>query len=463
MKYISTRGQTNSVDFATATLNGLAPDGGLYMPQSLPHYSAKEWREMARMNYRQLAHRLLLPFVGDCIPSPRLQELIDDAYRDFPASGAPLVQLNHQHWMLELYRGPTLAFKDYALQLLTRIFRELLVQRQQKLVLLGATSGDTGAAALAAVAHQQGLGILMLHPHERISPIQRRQMTTLQADNVRNLAITGSFDDCQDIVKALFSDQALRAEMPLSSVNSINWARVMAQIVYYAASALSLGAPDRAISFCVPSGNFGNVFAGYLAKSLGLPIEKLVVASNANDILHRMINDNDTRLNTVIPTLSPSMDIQISSNFERLLYLLNNEDGAKTAADIQDMRDGSKPQLDADVYTRMRETFAAGMLDDEGTVEEIRDIAKTTQLVIDPHSAIATSIARQQTTTVPMVALATAHSAKFPVAMKRALGQETPLPAKAQHILTREERFDVAAAEVACVKNHLKREFLNNE
>ncbi|NQY82660.1 MAG: threonine synthase [Alphaproteobacteria bacterium] len=460
-KYVSTRGQSPAVDFATATLNGPAPDGGLYMPQELPHYSTSEWHDMAKLSYQDLTHRLLLPFVGDCITSERLAELIRDAYQGFPAAGAPLVQLGHQQWMLELYRGPTLAFKDYALQLLTRIFRELLSQRGEKLVLLGATSGDTGAAALAAVAHQSGLGIIMLHPHERVSPIQRRQMTTLDASNVRNLAIEGNFDACQDIVKALFADRDLRQHLPMSSVNSINWARIMAQIVYYAASALSLGAPNRPISFCVPSGNFGNVFAGYLAKTLGLPIERLVVASNANDILHRMISHNDTVLQQVVPTLSPSMDIQIASNFERLLYLLNAEDGSRTAADIQGIRDGSMTQLEPVVYARLTQTFSAGMADDAATVAEIRYIAETTGLAIDPHSAIATKIAREKATSdeYPMVALATAHSAKFPNAMQAALGNAIELPASTANIVQREEKFEVLANDTALVKDHLINEF----
>ena len=462
MLYISTRGDAPAVDFATATLNGLAPDGGLYMPQSMPHYSLQEWQEMAGLSYQELAHRLLIPFVGDCIAPARLEELIRNAYQGFPAAGAPLVQLDRGQWLLELYRGPTLAFKDYALQLLGQIFRELLAQRGEKLVLLGATSGDTGAAALAAVAHQAGLGITILHPHGRVSPIQRRQMTTLAADNIRNIAIKGSFDDCQDIVKSLFADQELRQTLPLSSVNSINWARVMAQIVYYASSALSLGAPDRPVSYCVPSGNFGNVLAGYLAKSMGLPIDRLVVASNQNDILYRMISHNDTCMHAVVPTLSPSMDIQVSSNFERLLYLLNDGDGGRTEAAITGMRTGSMTGLDQDIHQKMIETFRAGMVDDQETLAEIQYLAKTTGLVIDPHSAIATKIARaHHNPTQPMVALATAHSAKFPDAMQQALGVATDLPLSTAGLMQAEEKFQILANDATLVKNHLVQEFVD--
>ena len=459
-RYISTRGHSPAVDFATATLTGLAPDGGLYMPESLPQYSQKEWREMARLSYQELAHRLLLPFVGDAIAPKRLTALIYEAYQDFPASGAPLVQLDQGQWLLELHHGPTLAFKDYALQLLGRIFRELLQQRGEKLLLLGATSGDTGAAALAAIAGQAGLGITILHPHQRVSPIQRRQMTTLDAENIRNIAIEGSFDDCQDIVKALFADQALRQSLPLSSVNSINWARVMAQIVYYASSALSLGAPDRAISYCVPSGNFGNVLAGYLAKSMGLPIERLVVASNKNDILYRMINHNDTTMQAVVPTLSPSMDIQVSSNFERLLYLLNDSDCAVTETTITGMRTGAVQGLESDTHKKMCTTFRAGMLDDQETLAEIRHVAETTGVIIDPHTAIATRTARlHNDPDTPMVALATAHSAKFPEAMQQALGAATPLPKSAAGLMQAKEEFDILANDAALVKNHLLQEF----
>ena len=460
MKYQSTRSDGAPVGFATATMHGLAPDGGLYMPITIPEYSAAEWRSFARLSYGQLAHRLLMPFVEGSLSAGQLERLIGEAYRNFPACGAPLVQLDHQLWLLELYRGPTLAFKDYALQLLGRLFRELLKQQQARLVLLGATSGDTGAAALAAVARQEGIGITMLHPHERVSPIQRRQMTTLGASNIRNIAIDGSFDDCQDIVKALFADQNFRDRLPISSVNSINWARVMAQIVYYAHAALSLGVPDRPINFCVPSGNFGNVFAGYLAKRMGLPINTLAVASNANDILHRMIAHNDTNLATVVPTLSPSMDIQISSNFERLLYLLNDADSKRTAADIQAMRSGQLTSFSDQVHNTLRETFVSGRLDDDQTVAEIARVAKASRIIIDPHTAIATAVANQhRTADVPMVVLGTAHPAKFSDALTRALGKPVPLPPESAAILEREEIFTRLPNEAERVKNMMLEEF----
>ena len=335
MRYISTRGQAPVRDFAGVLLTGLAEDGGLYVPETWPHFSPSDWRAMRQLSYPDLAARLLHPFVGDAIPSSDLEALCRDAYSRFghPAI-APLVQLETRLWVQELFHGPTLAFKDMAMQVLGRMFDYVLAQREEHIIIVGATSGDTGSAAIDAFAGLSRVNILILHPHGRTSEVQRRQMTTVLAPNVANVAVEGTFDDCQDLVKAMFADLPFRHEMRLSAVNSINWARIAAQIPYYVAASLALGGPDREVAFAVPTGNFGNVFAAWAARRMGLPIARLVVGSNRNDILSRFLAANDMSARAVEPSLSPSMDIQVSSNFERLLFELLNRDAGLTTQTV---------------------------------------------------------------------------------------------------------------------------------
>ncbi|MBF0374812.1 MAG: threonine synthase, partial [Alphaproteobacteria bacterium] len=333
MRYVSTRGHAPALAFDDVLLTGLARDGGLYVPETWPQFEPDAIRAMAGLSYEDLAVKVMLPFLGGTIPEDAFAELVSETCAAFGHEAvAPLRQLGRGDWLMELFHGPTLAFKDHALQLLGRLFDHVLCQRGQRVTIVGATSGDTGSAAIEACRDRASIDIVILHPKGRVSDVQRRQMTTVLSPNVHNVAIEGTFDDCQDLVKALFADLAFRDEMRLSAVNSINWARIMAQIVYYFAAATALGAPDRKLSFAVPTGNFGNVYAGYAARAMGLPIERFVVGSNSNDILTRFFESGAMTMGGVVPTLSPSMDIQVSSNFERLLFDLVGRDGAKVEA-----------------------------------------------------------------------------------------------------------------------------------
>jgi threonine synthase len=459
MKYISTRGRAPALNFEQVLLTGLAPDGGLYVPETLPTFSREEIAGWAGLSYTELAFRIIKPFVDDCIPADDLRAIIDDTYVDFrhPAI-APLVQLNHNDWVLELFQGPTLAFKDFALQMLGRLLDYVLERNGQKVVIMGATSGDTGSAAIQGCKRCKNIDIFILHPHQRVSEVQRRQMTTVLGDNIHNIAIKGNFDDCQAMVKASFGDQSfLPADRQLVAVNSINWARIMAQIVYYFYAALALGGPHRAVSFSVPTGNFGDIYAGYLAKQMGLPIDQLVIATNANDILHRLISSNRYSKHPLQHTLSPSMDIVISSNFERLLFDVYGRDGAAIQSLMDDFNKGDV-KLDEKAFAKARALFDSHSVDDAATVATIRDVWEATEYLLDPHSAIGVKAAREcrRDSATPMVTLATAHPAKFPDAVKQAgYPDEVPLPHHMADLFQREERYAVLPHDLAEVQRFI--------
>lgn len=459
MKYISTRGRAPALNFEQVLLTGLAPDGGLYVPSMLPVYSREQIAGWAGLGYTELAFQIIKPFVDDCIPADDLKAIIDDTYVDFrhPAI-APLVQLDHNEWVLELFQGPTLAFKDFALQMLGRLLDYVLERNGQKVVIMGATSGDTGSAAIQGCKRCKNIDIFILHPHQRVSEVQRRQMTTVLGDNIHNIAIAGNFDDCQAMVKASFGDQSfLPAGRQLVAVNSINWARIMAQIVYYFYAALALGAPGRAVSFSVPTGNFGDIYAGYLAKQMGLPIEQLVIATNANDILHRLISSNLYSRHPLQHTLSPSMDIVISSNFERLLFDAYGRDGAAIDALMANFSKGDV-KLDEQAFARARTLFDSYAVDDAATVATIGAVWEATEYLLDPHSAIGVKAARacRRDAATPMVTLATAHPAKFPDAVKRAgYPDEVPLPHHMADLFERAERCTVLPHDLAEVQRFI--------
>ncbi|MCW8127582.1 threonine synthase [Microbulbifer halophilus] len=458
MRFISTRGRAPSLSFTDTVLTGLATDGGLYVPESLPEFSAEEIRAMAGLDYRELAFRIIQPFVGDDLSDDELRDILERSYRHFRHSAvAPLVQTDTNEWILELFHGPTLAFKDFALQFLGQLFDHLLKKRGERVVVMGATSGDTGSAAIEGCRHCDNIDIFILHPHNRVSEVQRRQMTGVLSDNVFNIALDGSFDDCQNMVKASFADQSFLPDgRRLVAVNSINWARIMAQIVYYFYAAVNLGAPDKMVNFSVPTGNFGDIFAGYLARQMGLPIDQLVIATNANDILHRCISDNDHSPRPLVHSLSPSMDIMVSSNFERLLFDLYDRDGAAVA---ELLADRSAPmQLDDRVLAKAREVFYSYRVDDQRTVETIRRVFEESEYLLDPHTAIGVEAARKvrKSTEQPMVCLSTAHPAKFPDAVARALPtREIPLPAHMQDLFQREERMKVLPNDLAGVQRFM--------
>jgi threonine synthase len=455
VKYISTRGAAPALNFEDVLLTGLAPDGGLYVPETLPRYSPEEIASWAGLSYTDLAYKIIQPFVAESIPNADLKAIIDDTYVDFrhPAV-APLVQLDHNEWVLELFQGPTLAFKDFALQMLGRLLDYVLERRHQKVVIMGATSGDTGSAAIQGCKRCKNIDIFILHPHQRVSEVQRRQMTTVLGEKIHNIAIEGNFDDCQAMVKASFgAQQFLPDGRQLVAVNSINWARIMAQIVYYFYAALALGAPGRAISFSVPTGNFGDIYAGYLAKQMGLPIDQLIIATNENDILHRFMSNNLYQKNPLKHTLSPSMDIVVSSNFERLLFDCYERDGAAIARLMDDFNK-REVGISEKAFARARELFDSAAVDDAQTVALIGEVWERGEYLLDPHSAIGVQAARlcRRDRSTPMVTLATAHPAKFPDAVMQA-GYPTvpPLPHHMADLFEREERCTVLPNDIAAV------------
>jgi threonine synthase len=456
MKYISTRGNAPALNFEQVLLTGLATDGGLYVPESLPVFSPEDIASMAALDYPQLAQKIIAPFVDDCIPADDLRDIITATYAEFRHNAvAPLVQIDANQWVLELFHGPTLAFKDFALQLLGRLLDYVLERKHQKVVILGATSGDTGSAAIEGCKRCKNIDIFILHPHNRVSDVQRRQMTTVQGDNIHNLAVEGNFDDCQAMVKASFGNQGfLNAERSLVAVNSINWARIMAQIVYYFYAAVALGAPARPVAFSVPTGNFGDIFAGYLARQMGLPIERLIIATNRNDVLHRVITNATYGRQPLEHSLSPSMDITVSSNFERLLFDLYDRDGAAIAQLMQQFDTGEIRFTDT-AMSRARALFSSHCVSDAQTCEQIASTWAQCEYLLDPHSAVGVRAALHSNVAAgtPIITLATAHPAKFPEAIKQAgLSQVVALPLHLQDLFERTERLDVVPNNLAAVQ-----------
>ncbi len=454
MRYISTRGQAAPQDFSGVLLHGLAEDGGLYVPEAWPHLTPADLRALRGLPYAELAARIIAPFTGDTIPFAMLQGFCREAYATFrhPAT-LPLVQLETNVWALELFHGPTLAFKDVAMQLLGRLFDHVLAQRGQRITIVGATSGDTGSAAIEACRDRSQIDIVILHPAGRTSEVQRRQMTTVAAPNVANIAVDGNFDDCQDLVKAMFADAAFRREMGLAAVNSINWARIAAQVPYYVFAALALGAPEREVAFAVPTGNFGNVLAAWAARRIGLPVSRLTIASNRNDILARFLAYNDMSVRAVEPSLSPSMDIGVSSNFERLLFELLDRDPALTASTMQVFRTTGRMDVPQAAWARAKTLFHGFRLDDAGTTAEIRRLHDECGYLADPHSAIGIAAARAHPCAhLPTIAAATAHPAKFPAAMQQATGSLPPLPPHLADLYERPEKLSHSPNDLAQVQ-----------
>ena len=460
MHYISTRhgsqGEPAPLGFEDIMLAGLARDGGLYLPAEWPQFSKAEIESLKGLDYNELAFRIMRPFVGDTFDEATFRRLIGEAYASFETPEvAPLKPLGDSGLhLMELFHGPTLAFKDVALQLLGRMLDHTLTRRSQHATIVGATSGDTGSAAIEAVRDRKTIDIFMLFPKGRVSEVQRRQMTTVSAPNVHNIAVQGTFDDCQDLAKACFNDLAFRDRHALTAVNSINFARVMAQIVYYFWAALKLGAPERPVAFTVPSGNFGNVYAGYAAKRMGLPISHFVIGTNSNDILARFFDGGVMTMTDVVPTYSPSMDIQISSNFERLLFDLYDRNGKTLADAMTTFRTTGTLKVGANALAGVRALFDAGRVDEPGTLAAIADCHSRFGETIDPHTAIGYAVAQQhrRDPAIPMVVLATAHPAKFPVAVEKATGVRPPLPARLGDLLDRAERVDGLPNDIEALK-----------
>ena len=457
MKYISTRGQAPELEFEDVLLAGLARDGGLYVPKEWPSFSPAEIEAMAGLSYDEVAFRVMAPFVGSSIPETEFRALIQEAYAGFAHRAiAPLVQADDDVWVLELFHGPTLAFKDFAMQILGRVMDRALIGRGEKATILGATSGDTGGAAIEAFRGREAIDIFILHPHGRVSDVQRRQMTTAREANVFNIALEGTFDDCQHLVKGLFNDLEFRDQYRVTGVNSINWARIMAQIVYYFTSAAALGAPARPVSYSVPTGNFGDVFAGFVAAKMGLPIEKLIVATNVNDILVRTLDTGTYQPLGVQATYSPSMDIQVSSNFERLLFEMTGRDAGRITALMNDLSEKGAFQLSENELTPMRALFHGERVDETETAARIKLEAGENAYVIDPHSAIALEAGlRHKSSTSPMIALATAHPAKFPDVVEKATGGSVDTPLRLSNQLHDEERVSRLSNDLSVVKDFI--------
>jgi len=459
MKYISTRGQAPVLGFTDTLMSGLARDGGLYLPEIFPQFSPAVLRALRGKPYAQIAKTVLWPFVDGDMDKAAFEQMIDAAYATFHHPAAcPLVQTSNNEFILELFHGPTLAFKDVAMQLLARLMDHVLTRRKARATIVGATSGDTGGAAIEAFAARQNCDIFILFPKGRVSPVQQRQMTSNTSANVHALAIEGDFDACQALVKAMFNDHTFRDRLALSGVNSINWARIMAQIVYYFSAALSLGAPERAISFTVPTGNFGDIFAGYVAARMGLPIARLVIATNDNDILARTLESGIYETQAPVQTTSPSMDIQVSSNFERLLFETANRDNALIRAQMAGLQQSGRFMLTTEQRRQIASLFAAGSSTMLQTAQTIHEVWQTSGYLADPHTAIAIKVARgQKHPDTPMVVLATAHPAKFPAIVAEASGEQPQLPLWLGDLMTREEHFTPLPNDENHVKDFISR------
>ncbi len=458
MKYISTRGQAPELSFEEAMLTGLARDGGLYLPAEIPVMSHDEIAALAGLPYEEIAFRVMWPYVSGSFAEGEFKEIIARAYEGFGHDArAPLKQLNENHFLLELFHGPTLAFKDFAMQLIGQLFQVALKRRGDRVTIVGATSGDTGSAAIEAFRGLDAVDVFILFPHGRVSEVQRRQMTTPADSNVHALAVDGDFDDCQAAVKDMFNDFDFRDGVKLAGVNSINFARVLAQVVYYFSAATSLGAPHRKVSFTVPTGNFGDIFAGYIAKRMGLPIDRLVVATNQNDILHRCLSGEGYFKGDTIPSISPSMDIQVSSNFERALYYAYGEDGSAVAQLMDELKNGGF-NVSQGAMEALRENFDSGRVSEEETLATIKStLARSAELVC-PHTAVGIKVAEDhRAADVPMITLATAHPAKFPAAVETASGEHPPLPSRMSDLYERPERVTRIANDLGALEDHIRR------
>jgi threonine synthase len=458
MRYISTRGVAPALTFDEAVLTGLARDGGLYVPEEIPTLSADRIAALAGRPYEDIALEVMTPFMGNAFTRDELQALIARAYADFGhAARAPLKQLGPDHFLLELFHGPTLAFKDFAMQLIGQLFQAILKREGRRVTIVGATSGDTGSAAIEAFRGLDNVDVFILFPHGRVSEVQRRQMTTPEEANVHAIAVEGDFDDCQAAVKDMFNDHGFRDAVGLAGVNSINWGRVLAQVVYYFSSATSLGAPHRPVSFTVPTGNFGDIFAGYVARQMGLPVARLVAATNQNDIIHRTLSGGAHRKTGVTPSISPSMDIQVSSNFERVLFDVYDRDGAAVARLMDELKSEGGFELSQGALARLQEVFASGRASEDETLASIGRVLEASGELLCPHSAIGAKVGEEHLQPgVPMITLATAHPAKFPDAVEQASGRRPALPPRMADLMERPERVTRLPNDLAALQTHIR-------
>ncbi|HCP81070.1 MAG TPA: threonine synthase [Octadecabacter sp.] len=462
MKYVSTRGTAPELTFEEAMMTGLARDGGLYVPDVIPTLSHEDIAAMAGQSYEEIAFTVMRPFIGDTFTDDEFRDLIEAAYAGFNhAARAPLKQLDSNHFLLELFHGPTLAFKDFAMQLIGQMFQASLTRSGKRITIVGATSGDTGSAAIEAFRGLDNVDVFILFPHGRVSEVQRRQMTTPVESNVHALAMDGDFDDCQAALKDMFNDFEFRDGVNLAGVNSINWGRVLAQVVYYFSSAVSLGAPHRKVSFTVPTGNFGDIFAGYIAKRMGLPIDQLVIATNQNDILHRTLETGAQVKEGVTPSISPSMDIQVSSNFERALFEAYGRNGGVVAEQMDELKEKGAFTISQGAIDMLRDTFASGRASEDETYATIKTELMLSGELLCPHSAVAVTVAGDHLGATPMITLATAHPAKFPAAVEKATGQFPELPPHMADLFERDERVTRVPNDLKALQTLIKERIQN--
>ena len=451
MNYISTRNNSKKVSFEHVFLKGLSEEGGLFIPEKLKKFNYKELNELSNLDYRNLAFNIVKLFTGDFISKLDLKNLINKSYTNFRDENVVKINKINNNYLLELYHGPTLAFKDIAMQLIGNFYEYYLEKKSKKINIIVATSGDTGAAAIDAIRGKKNINIFVLHPHNKISSVQRKLMTTSEENNVFNLAINGNFDDCQNLVKSMFSDISFANSINMSGVNSINWARIVAQTVYYFYSYFQIG--KQKISFSVPTGNFGDVYAGYVAKQMGLPIGKFIVATNQNDILHRAISNGDYRFNKVEETISPSMDIQVASNFERLLYDLYDKNSEKVKNIMKRIKDNSF-KIENDILKNLQNDFTSERLSETEIINTIKSHYEKNKIIIDPHTAIGIG-AVEKLNLSDVVILATAHPCKFPVAIDRAISKTEKLPESLEYVYDKNEKFEVISNDLAKVKDYI--------
>ena len=456
MDYVSTRNSSNNYKFKDVFIKGLADDGGLYIPKSLHKYNQKDLNSFEDMQYTELAKKIIYPFIDDFISINDLSDIIDKSYSVFRKKNVVELKKIGDRSVLELFHGPTLAFKDVAMQLLGNFYEYYLNDTNEKINIVVATSGDTGAAAIDAIKGKKNINIFVLHPHNRVSPVQRKLMTTGKEKNVFNIAINGNFDDCQNLVKAMFADKLFSSSINMSGVNSINWARIIAQSVYYFYSFFLIKDRSQPINFSVPTGNFGDVYAGYLAKKMGLPINKLVVATNQNDILHRAISRGDYSVEKVSETISPSMDIQLASNFERLLYDVNNHNDIETASALKDIKEKRKYIIDKKKLEKINVDFLSARMSEEEVLKTIKDVYDKHKTILDPHTAIGYHAFDKVNLKGNNVVLATAHPCKFPDAIKKSINQNANLPKELMFILDEEENYDIIDNNLDKIKKHIK-------
>ena len=456
MNYISTRNSSNSLKFEDVFIKGLADDGGLFIPKSLHKYNQKDLLEFKNLEYKELAKEIIYPFIGDFMSENDLHEIIDKSYSVFRKKNVvDLVKIGDRS-VLELFHGPTLAFKDIAMQLLGNFYEYYLNNKNEKINIVVATSGDTGAAAIDAIKGKENVNIFVLHPNNRISPIQRKLMTTGKEKNVYNIAIEGSFDDCQNLVKSMFTDKTFANEIKMSGVNSINWARIIAQSVYYFYSYFLIEDNNEPVNFSVPTGNFGDVYAGYLAKKIGLPINKFIVATNQNDILHRAITNGAYNVENVLETISPSMDIQIASNFERLIFDLKNHSDKKTVEVMKSIKEEGKYEIQKELLGKINADFLSSRMDEKEVLNTIKAVYEKFNKVLDPHSAIGYGAFDKVNLKGNNIVLATAHPCKFPDAIEKAINLKAELPNELAFVLDEKENYDIIENNLAKIKQHIK-------